>query len=289
MAGMFALTTGLTLAPMTMPPAVMADTEVDDASLSPFERRRLELERRRELLREAREKAEALDAELYAKKAALASGADAAVEDANEARRQETEKRAASLRALSAKTYEEQASKSVQAPPPNPLENSPLNFELPKLPEKLSDIKAPSLDSFTAPKVDMPKFNAPNFSFPSFSSKEDEEEKPAPPAPAPAPRYVAPPPPPPPAPVRVAPVPVAAPKPEPAKPAPAPAQAKPGKRKGPLPLFLAEVLVLGSFAGVFYVALNYQKEAAAAIAQATGLVAGLYNKAEEAVKKASAK
>ncbi|GFH21121.1 hypothetical protein HaLaN_18361, partial [Haematococcus lacustris] len=37
--------------------------------------------------------------------------------------------------------YEEQAAKALKAPLANPLESSPLNFSLPAMPEKLSDIK----------------------------------------------------------------------------------------------------------------------------------------------------
>ncbi|KAG2446521.1 hypothetical protein HYH02_008508 [Chlamydomonas schloesseri] len=119
-----------------------------------------------------------------------------------------------------------------------------------------------------------------------------------------------------PAPAVVEPTPAPAPAPEPAKPAwwetPAPkpepvvevkkveakkaeppkkveAKKEPAgkqKRRGPLPLFLAEVVVLGGFAGVVAAATKYSDETNKVLALAGAKVKELYGKAESALAKA---
>lgn len=56
LAAVMALSAGLNVAPIVQPPVAFADTE-EDENLSPYERRQRDLEKRRQLLREAREKA----------------------------------------------------------------------------------------------------------------------------------------------------------------------------------------------------------------------------------------
>ncbi|KXZ53225.1 hypothetical protein GPECTOR_7g1118 [Gonium pectorale] len=58
------------------------------------------------------------------------------------------------------------------------------------------------------------------------------------------------------------------------------------KRRGPLPLFLAEVLVLGSFAGFVLAVTKYSEETNKALAMAGAKAKELYNTAEQAIAKA---
>ncbi|GFH21905.1 uncharacterized protein HaLaN_19287 [Haematococcus lacustris] len=102
---------------------------------SGFERRQCELEKRREILRQAREKAEQPGS---AAAPAVADAEDTADESDASSRRLELPR---NLKATD--LYEEQAAKALKAPLANPLESSPLNFSLPAMPEKLSDIKTP--------------------------------------------------------------------------------------------------------------------------------------------------
>jgi hypothetical protein len=117
----------------------------------------------------------------------------------------------------------------------------------------------------------------------------------APAAPAPAPVAPAPfkaPQPAPPKPVVVAPKPVVvAPKPAakapegPKKAAPAPANAKPGKRRGPLPLWFAEVLMLGAYVGMFLAATKYSKQSGQVLAAVWAKVVEAYGQVEKLVGK----
>ncbi|PNW76056.1 hypothetical protein CHLRE_12g549350v5 [Chlamydomonas reinhardtii] len=118
------------------------------------------------------------------------------------------------------------------------------------------------------------------------------------PAPAPAPAVVEPTPAPEPAkPAFSWNTPAPAPKPEPVveakKPEPKKAEqpkkeepAGKQKRRGPLPLFLAEVVVLGGFAGVVAAATKYSAETNKALALAGAKVKELYGMAESALAKA---
>jgi len=82
-------------------------------------------------------------------------------------------------------------------------------------------------------------------------------------------------------------------KPEAPKPAAAakPAAAtKPGKKRGPLPLWFAEVLVLGAYAGLFLAVTKYSKQSGEVLAAVWAKVVEAYKAAEKLVnsKKASA-
>lgn len=72
-----------------------------------------------------------------------------------------------------------------------------------------------------------------------------------------------------------------------AKPAP-PAAAKSTKRRGPLPLWLAELLVLGAYVGVGLAATKYSAQSGAALKVAGAKVAEAYAALEQLTKKKSA-
>ncbi|KAJ9513193.1 hypothetical protein QJQ45_029315 [Haematococcus lacustris] len=172
-----------------------------------------------------------------------------------------------------------QAAKALKAPLANPLESSPLNFSLPAMPEKLSDIKPPDLSNLAKDLSDLkdkgfsafdlpeapPAPSAPSdpapappattrIELPRYQAAQPTERRqilstpdPAPPAapapPAPAIPYPAQPPAPTPLPTKVV---------EPASVKNAPqtaVTAKAGKRRGPLPLPVAQLLELGLMAG----------------------------------------
>ncbi len=124
---------------------------------------------------------------------------------------------------------------------------------------------------FEAPKPEPAPAPTPEPAFPSLFSTPSN-----PPAPKPA-TVVEPP----------KPAPVQAPKPiiKPvAKPAPAkPAASKPGKRRGPLPLFLAQLLVLLGLGGLGVAATKYSEQTDAALAAVTKQVLQLYKQVEKAV------
>eukprot|EP00879_Flechtneria_rotunda_P033838 GHRR01037656.1.p3 GENE.GHRR01037656.1~~GHRR01037656.1.p3 ORF type:complete len:139 (-),score=64.80 GHRR01037656.1:145-561(-) len=65
------------------------------------------------------------------------------------------------------------------------------------------------------------------------------------------------------------------------------AAAKPGKRRGPLPLWFAEILVLFAYAGIGLAVTKYSKESDAVLKAASEKVVQLYNTAEKAVGKGS--
>lgn len=58
------------------------------------------------------------------------------------------------------------------------------------------------------------------------------------------------------------------------------AKETPKKRKGPLPLWFAEVLLIGLYAGIVLAATKYYKQSSAALGSATSLVTGVYQKVE---------
>jgi hypothetical protein len=98
------------------------------------------------------------------------------------------------------------------------------------------------------------------------------------PAPAPAPKPVLPPP---------APAPKKAPavKEAPKKAAPAAAATKPGKRRGPLPLWLAEVLVLAAYVGGFLAVTRYSEQSGKVAGAVWAKVVAAYSAVEKLVGK----
>ncbi|KAJ9512919.1 hypothetical protein QJQ45_029064 [Haematococcus lacustris] len=308
---------------------------------SGFERRQCELEKRREILRQAREKAEQPGG---AAAPAVADAEDTADESDASSRRLELPR---NLKATD--LYEEQvgcgqaaragsqhhpvpgqsqgpsaapvlawvhqlfpdpqkrAAKALKAPLANPLESSPLNFSLPAMPEKLSDIKPPDLSNLAKDLSDLKDKG--------FSAFDLPEAPPAPSAPAPAPpattrielpRYQAaqpterrqilstPDPAPPAAPAPPAP---AIPSPaQPPAPTPLPTKvvepasvknapqtavtAKAGKRRGPLPLPVAQLLELGLMAG-FVAAITKYNDQTTKVADAVWkVIVAAYTKLE---------
>ncbi|GBF94484.1 hypothetical protein Rsub_07018 [Raphidocelis subcapitata] len=210
-----------------------------DEALSPFEQRQRDLEKRRELMRQAREKAEG-------KAGAPAAAPEAEPEPVGP--KTDLKESAKALRAQSQKQYES------------------LTKNRPSLPKSVTEPENEALDPFKglfskkeepappAPAAAKPA-PAPAPAAPAPKPKPTPSPPPPPPAPKPAPivapRPAAPipaparPPPPPPAPVRRAEPPKKqeAPKPAPAK------QAGKQKRRGPLPLWLAQFAVFGAIGG----------------------------------------
>ncbi|KAJ9512742.1 hypothetical protein QJQ45_019047 [Haematococcus lacustris] len=199
------------------------------------------------------------------------------------------------------------AAKALKAPLANPLESSPLNFSLPAMPEKLSDIKPPDLSNLAKDLSDLKDRG--------FSAFDLPEAPPAPSAPAPAPptttrielpRYQAAQPterrqilstpdptppaaPAPPAPAIPSPAQPPAPTPLPTKVmepvsvknAPqTPVTAKAGKRRGPLPLPVAQLLELGLMAG-FVAAITKYNDQTTKVADAVWkVIVAAYTKLE---------
>ncbi|KAJ9506811.1 hypothetical protein QJQ45_020236 [Haematococcus lacustris] len=312
-----ALSTGLLAAPIVLPPSAQA---IDCENTSGFERRQCELEKRREILRQAREKAEQPGS---AAAPAVADAEDTADESDASSRRLELPR---NLKATD--LYEEQAAqrcvrlgllpghavlqaaKALKAPLANPLESSPLNFSLPAMPEKLSDIKPPDLSNLAKDLSDLkdkgfsafdlpeapPAPSAPSdpapappattrIELPRYQAAQPTERRqilstpdPAPPAapapPAPAIPYPAQPPAPTPLPTKVV---------EPASVKNAPqtaVTAKAGKRRGPLPLPVAQLLELGLMAG-FVAAITKYNDQTTKVADAVWkVIVAAYTKLE---------
>ncbi|GLC34860.1 hypothetical protein PLESTM_000247700 [Pleodorina starrii] len=210
--------------PLLLQPARAEETS--EELLSPYQRRQRELERRKELLRQAREQAEGRAGGEVA--APSTEAADAAVEAANAERRAVASQLASELKSSAAATYESSTSTSTS------------------------------------------RYRG----FGGFGAASEPEPAPAP-APAPFRRQE-------PKPEPVAEVKQAAKKAaeEPKK------QAAPQKRRGPLPLFLAEVLVLGGFAGVGLAVTKYSEQTDAALALAGAKGKELVAAAEVALAKA---
>ncbi|KAG2486530.1 hypothetical protein HYH03_014831 [Edaphochlamys debaryana] len=207
-----------------------AEEEVAEEELTPYQRRMREFEKRREMLRQAREAAEAKN-----------SFSPAAAED------QKADEEAAAERrnALgdvkgAASTYESNTryrSFGFSAPTPEPAPEVAAPAPAPE--------PAPARPSFfSAPRQEAPK------------PEPVVEVKKAAPAPPPAPAKKA----------------------EPKKEEPASK-----KRRGPLPLWLAELMVMGSFAGVFVATTKYEAETKKVLALAGTKAKELYFQAEKAL------
>ncbi|KAL6754475.1 hypothetical protein V8C86DRAFT_3028088 [Haematococcus lacustris] len=299
LAVMAALSTGLLAAPIVLPPSAQA---IDCENTSGFERRQCELEKRREILRQAREKAEQPGG---AAAPAVADAEDTADESDASSRRLELPR---NLKATD--LYEEQAAKALKAPVANPLESSPLNFSLPAMPEKLSDIKPPDLSNLAKDLSDLKDKGFSAFDLPEAPSAPSAPSAPAPAPPATTrielPRYQAaqpterrqilstPDPAPPAAPAPPAP---AIPSPaQPPAPTPLPTKvvepasvknapqtavtAKAGKRRGPLPLPVAQLLELGLMAG-FVAAITKYNDQTTKVADAVWkVIVAAYTKLE---------
>lgn len=253
-------------------PVARAD---DEETMSPYQKRQAELEKRRELLREAREKA-----------AARASGADEseaapAPAPAAAARSSDFAAQAKRLKSEGLKAYED-AAKNRPAVPPSPEpeeESAPLfgGFSF----SKPAETPAPAAPAPPAPAAPASTFSTP---------PDPWRSTPAPVIPKPAPA---------PAPVAPAPAPVRkyeAPAPAPVKKVEAPAPKKEEKksdvetkkppkrrRRGVMPLWLAEMLVLGSFVGVGLGATKYSKESGEVLKVAGQKAVEAYNAAEKLI------
>eukprot|EP00199_Chlamydomonas_sp_CCMP681_P001709 CAMPEP_0119107250 /NCGR_PEP_ID=MMETSP1180-20130426/9597_1 /TAXON_ID=3052 ORGANISM="Chlamydomonas cf sp, Strain CCMP681" /NCGR_SAMPLE_ID=MMETSP1180 /ASSEMBLY_ACC=CAM_ASM_000741 /LENGTH=374 /DNA_ID=CAMNT_0007092711 /DNA_START=24 /DNA_END=1148 /DNA_ORIENTATION=- len=322
LAAMLVLSTGLAAAPMIMPPVAWAeDTEqVEDLSnLTPAERRARVSEQRRQLLRQAREKAEAIQSPEVVDnlKSTLASKAEKAVEDGNAQRRADAEARAEALRKASVEAYNKEAAKSYKS------EEKPYKATVVPPTEEDSGFKFPDIFNQSAAQEEgrprSSKGSAESFKYtaPSlFGGQDDTPPSQATPEPAPltprSNRFTrAPAPEPVPAP---APVVTAAPEPAPAfspfyrAPAPIAVQEAPApkapvevrklleekkvavesqstKRRGPLPLWLAQFLLLGMFVGVGAAATKYNKESTALLDTAGKKIVSLYQDAEAKISK----
>lgn len=233
----------------TYAPIARAD---DEEFMSPYQKRQAEMERRRELLREARERAAARASGVEVEEPAAAPAAPATPAPAKPST--DFSAQAARLKKESLKAYED-AAKNRPAPP--------VTAE----PEE-------------APAPAVPRFGG--FSF----GKSSEAPAPAAPVPAPAPAAPAP------AarPVVPVPVPVPAPalvkeveqkKPEPKKAEAPKAQPVSKKRRGPLPLWFAEILVLGAYVGLGLAATKYSEQTGKLLGGVWSKVVELYSAAEK--------
>ncbi|WIA35186.1 hypothetical protein OEZ86_003651 [Tetradesmus obliquus] len=247
------------------PPAFADDEEV----MSPYQKRQAELERRRELLREAREKAAARASGEAAPAAAPAAAAAPAPAPASD-----FASRAAGLKKEASSAYESAAKNRPAAPAPTPAESeepsTPLfggfSFSKPAEPAPAPAAPAPAASSSSG------------FSTPPDPWKSTR----APVAPVPVPVPV-------PAP---APAKIEVKKDEPAQPKPAPAAAKPasdltpnGKHRthGIMPLWLGEILVLGSYIGLGLAVTKYASQSEAVLKAAGQKVKEAYEAAEKLV------
>ncbi|WIA35187.1 hypothetical protein OEZ86_003651 [Tetradesmus obliquus] len=227
------------------PPAFADDEEV----MSPYQKRQAELERRRELLREAREKAAARASGEAAPAAAPAAAAAPAPAPASD-----FASRAAGLKKEASSAYESAAKNRPAAPAPTPAESeepsTPLfggfSFSKPAEPAPAPAAPAPAASSSSG------------FSTPPDPWKSTIEVK----------------------------------KDEPAQPKPAPAAAKPasdltpnGKHRthGIMPLWLGEILVLGSYIGLGLAVTKYASQSEAVLKAAGQKVKEAYEAAEKLV------
>jgi hypothetical protein len=64
-----------------------------------------------------------------------------------------------------------------------------------------------------------------------------------------------------------------------------PEATKPGKRRGPLPLWFAEILVLGAYAGIFLAITKYSKQSSEVLKAVWGKIVEAYNALEKLVSK----
>ena len=284
---------------------LVAYADIDEANLSSYEKRKLETERRKELLRSLREKAEQ-----------NAASVDAAPQTP------------APYKPSTAPSVPSIARDTQKGPfpvTPKSEESSGPSFSVPSLPS------VPKLPSFSfggddggsgkqefkmpsAPKIDMPSVpKLPSFSFggDSGSSSEKNDAKPTPPPPPPpAPKPLPPPPPPAPKPLPPPPTPAPAPKLSPPKvvmPESTPkssqgdtldqwrkqqkkdlearqklekeAERKRGKAaRGSMPTWLVEFLLIGAFAGFGVSSILFSDQ-----------ISGLYKKVDRALMNFSSK
>lgn len=63
---------------------------------------------------------------------------------------------------------------------------------------------------------------------------------------------------------------------------------KPGKRRGPLPLWFAEILVLGAYAGLFLAITKYSQQSGEVLKAVWGKIVEAYNAVEKLVGKKAA-
>lgn len=63
---------------------------------------------------------------------------------------------------------------------------------------------------------------------------------------------------------------------------------KPGKRRGPLPLWFAEILMLGAYAGLFLAITKYSQQSGAVLKAVWGKIVEAYNAVEKLVGKKAA-
>jgi hypothetical protein len=61
--------------------------------------------------------------------------------------------------------------------------------------------------------------------------------------------------------------------------------AKPGKRRGPLPLWFAEILMLGAYAGLFLAVTKYSQQSGQVLKAVWGKVLEAYKALEKLVSK----
>lgn len=229
-------------------PRAMADEE---EQLSPYEKRQRELEKRRELLRQARETAEQRAADLEASRRQAMEAATSAVEESNASRKAAAEKLKEDVRKSTSSYGITEAAKpfSFSAPTPAPS---------PKV-EPADKAEAPwwtGLSEYTEGPVG--KKEAAPAPTPA-TPKKVEAVQVQPPKPAPAAKVVVS---------------------EPAKAAPA---AKSGKRAGPLPLWFAQFLLLGLFGALFVAITKFQDQFLKACDTGLATVVKLYRQLESAL------
>jgi len=169
------------------------------------------------------------------------------------------------------RSYENAASKAFQAPPPAPEPAEPVNpfagfkFSMPATPAPEPAAPAPA----AAPSSSSSSDSGVGDLFKDLAKYTETPAKPA--APTPEPKKEAP-------------------KKETPKPAAAVKEApkKPGKRRGPLPMWFAQILMLGVFGGVGLAATKYLNESEAVLKVVGEKVGQAYKAVEKLANKQAA-